>query len=406
MKCFTRKLCLLLLFSLLLLLCGCSETIPTVQAADLMASVHARDAEKRAPDASFSEAAANFAVGLLQNSADGLENCVLSPYSAMVALAMTANGAQGETLAQMEAVLGLPIGTLNEYLLGCDMGDEVVSANSIWFRDDPELIVQDAFLQANADYYGADAYSSPFDEQTVEEINHWVDAHTDGRIPSILDRLSKDSMLVLLNALTFDAQWQAQYLESSVTEGKFNAADGTVQTASYLHSEERSYLDDGMATGFMKPYEGGRYSYVALLPNEDVSMEDYLASLTGAKLLDTVANASLENVAVTMPKLKTETKMELNQPLCDMGMSAPFGNTADFSALANRWLYIDTALQKTYLEVDENGTRAAAATSIIISNYTMMLTKSVCLDRPFVMGIYDSQTQSFLFLGVINRVTD
>ncbi|MGN1307217.1 MAG: serpin family protein [Faecousia sp.] len=423
MKHFTKKLCLLLSLALLLPMCGCRADIPAdpmtsaqsgatakptsdMQAVNLMASVQAKDAEKRTSDATFSQAAANFAVGLLQGSADGTDNCVLSPYSAMIALAMTANGAQGETLAQMESVLGLPIGTLNEYLHGCDMGSEVVSANAMWFRDTPDLIVKDAFLQANADYYGADAYSSPFDAQTVKEINDWVSAHTDGRIPSMLDDMSPEIVLVLINALTFDAQWQEKYAEDNATDGEFNAADGTVQPASYLHSEESTYLDDGMATGFLKPYAGGRYSYLALLPNEDVTMEEYLASLTGEKLLETIANASSESVKVAMPKLKTETTRELNEPLCDMGMPLAFGGGADFSGIADKELCIDTVLQKTYLEVDENGTKAAAATAVIMKECAIEMTKSVFLNRPFVMGIYDNETQTFLFLGVINQVTE
>ncbi len=427
MKHFTKKLCLLLSFALLLPMCGCRAEIPGGQTADpiasaqsgdaekptsdmqavnLMASVQAKNTETRKADAVFSEAAANFAVGLLQGSADGTDNCVLSPYSAMVALAMTANGAKGDTLAQMEAVLGLPIGTLNEYLHGCDMGSEVVSANAMWFRDTPDLVVKDAFLQANADYYGADAYRAPFDAQTVRDINAWVSAHTAGRIPSMLDNMSAEIMLVLINALTFDAQWQEKYAEDNATDGEFNAADGTVQPASYLHSEESIYLDDGMATGFLKPYEGGRYSYLALLPNEDVTMEEYLASLTGDNLLDTIANASSESVKVAMPKLKTETTRELNEPLCAMGMPLAFGAGADFSGIADNELCIDTVLQKTYLEVDENGTKAAAATAVIMKECAIEMTKSVFLNRPFVMGIYDNETQTFLFLGVINQVTE
>ena len=427
MKHFTKQLCLLLSFALLLPLCGCRAEIPNGQIADpmasvqpgdaekrvsdmqavnLMAGVQAKDAEERASDAAFSQASANFAVRLLQDSADGTDNCVLSPYSAMVALAMTANGAQGETLAQMEAVLGLPIGTLNEYLHGCDMGSEVTAANAMWFRDTPDLVVKDAFLQANADYYGADAYRAPFDGQTVSEINDWVKTHTAGRIPSMFNNMSPEIVLVLINALTFDAQWQEKYTESNAKDGEFNAADGTVQQATYLHSEESTYLDDGMATGFLKPYEGGRYSYLALLPNEDITMEEYLASLTGEKLLATIANASSESVQVTMPKLKTETTRELNEPLCAMGMPLAFSAGADFSGIADQGLCIDTVLQKTYLEVDENGTKAAAATAVMMKECAIEITYSVFLNRPFVMGIYDNETQTFLFLGVINQVAE
>ena len=295
MKNWKKLVCFLLLGAMLASLCACRCEEPTPRTGDLMADVVAHEPAPQATQGStaapqsgeavtesaartpYAAAAANFAVGLLQGSAAGTDNCVLSPYSAMLALAMTANGAQGETLAQMEAVLGLPVGALNEALRGCDMGEEVVSANSVWLRDTDELDVKDAFLQANADYFGAGVYRAPFDAQTVEDVNAWVSEHTAERIPQILTELGPQTMLLLINALTFDARWLEEYDDYQVSEGVFHAADGTEQTASFLRSEEHIYLDDGMATGFLKPYADGRYSFLALLPNEGVAMQDYLA---------------------------------------------------------------------------------------------------------------------------------
>ena len=264
MKNWKKLVCFLLLGAMLASLCACRGEEPTPRTGDLMADVEAREPTAQATQGStaatqsaawtpYAAAAANFAVGLLQGSADGTDNCVLSPYSAMLALAMTANGARGETLAQMEAVLGLPVGALNEALRGCDMGEEVVSANSVWLRDTDELDVKDTFLQANADYFGAGVYRAPFDAQTVEDVNAWVSEHTAGRIPQILTELDPQTMLLLINALTFDARWLEEYDEFQVSEGVFHAADGTEQTASFLYNTENIYLDDGMATGFLKP---------------------------------------------------------------------------------------------------------------------------------------------------------
>lgn len=426
MKNWKKLVFFLLLGAMLVSLCACRGEEPTPRTGDLMADVEAREPAPQATQGStaapqgsevvtesaartpYAAAAANFAVGLLQGNAAGTDNCVLSPYSAMLALAMTANGAQGETLAQMEAVLGLPVGVLNEALRGCDMGEGVVSANSVWLRDADELDVKDAFLQANADYFGAGVYRAPFDAQTVEDVNAWVSEHTAGRIPQILTELDPQTMLLLVNALTFDARWLEEYDEFQVSEGVFHAADGTEQTASFLYNTENIYLDDGMATGFLKPYSDMRYSFLALLPNEGVAMQDYLASLTGEALLATVENASHTSVNVRMPKFTAETSVDLTAALSAMGMPLAFTADADFSGIADLPLLIGAVLQKTWIEVTESGTTAAAATVVVMEKALAMeeRPKVVELDRPFVMGIYDNETQTFLFLGVINQVGD
>ena len=425
MKNWKKLVCFLLLGAMLASLCACRGEEPTPRTGDLMADVEAREPAPQATQGStaapqgsevvtesaartpYAAAAANFAVGLLQGNAAGTDNCVLSPYSAMLALAMTANGAQGETLAQMEAVLGLPVGVLNEALRGCDMGEGVVSANSVWLRDTDELDVKDAFLQANADYFGAGVYRAPFDAQTVEDVNAWVSEHTAGRIPQILTELDPQTMLLLINALTFDARWLEEYDEFQVS-GVFHAADGTEQTASFLYNTENIYLDDGMATGFLKPYSDMRYSFLALLPNEGVAMQDYLASLTGEALLATVENASHTSVNVRMPKFTAETSVDLTAALSAMGMPLAFTADADFSGIAELPLNIGAVLQKTWIEVTESGTTAAAATAVVMEKALALeeRPKVVELDRPFVMGIYDNETQTFLFLGVINQVGD
>lgn len=426
MKNWKKPVCFLLLGAMLVSLCACRGEEPTPSTGDLTANVEAQEPTPQATQGStaapqsggavtesaartpYAAAAADFAVGLLQGSADGTDNCVLSPYSAMLALAMTANGAQGETLAQMEAVLGLPVGALNEALRGCDMGEEVVSANSVWLRDTDGLDVKDAFLQANADYFGAGVYRAPFDAQTVEDVNAWVSEHTAERIPQILTELDPQTMLLLINALTFDARWLEEYDEFQVSEGVFHAADGTEQAASFLYNTEDTYLDDGMATGFLKPYSDMRYSFLALLPNEGVAMQDYLASLTGETLLATVENASRTSVNVRMPKFTAETSVDLTAALSALGMPLAFTADADFSGIADLPLLIGGVLQKTWIEVTESGTTAAAATVIVMEKALALeeRPKVVELDRPFVMGIYDNETQTFLFLGVINQVGD
>lgn len=416
----------LLLAALGLQLCGCSqpqaspentEAEPAQKTADgaktvnLTASVTAAPVAAGTVNATASQSASDFSVRLLQNAYHGGENCILSPYSVLTAMAMVANGADGETLSQLEAAFGLSVGELNAFLYACgkNAGDELVSANSIWMRDVEQFAVREEFLQTNTDYFGAEIYKAAFDAQTVADINGWVSDHTAGRIKQIIDRLGGDSSMVLLNALTFDAKWAAPYKTTDVREGTFTAADGTEQTVEMMHKTEQHYLDDGLATGFVKDYAGGRYCYVALLPNENVSMEEYLASLTGTSLLNTIKNAEECRVSTAMPKYKIETSAELNQALAAMGISDAFSRAdADFSRISDTPQYIDEVLHKTYMKVDEDGTEAAAVTAVITRYAALMQSydHTVILNRPYVMAIVNRDTEAIVFLGVVNSISE
>ena len=352
-------------------------------------------------------AAADFALDLLRACEDGEKNCVLSPYSILTALAMTENGADGETLRQFEEVLGMPCGTLNAYLRDCiaKEGEEVAGANSIWLRDEEDLALKENYQKLMQEMFAADVFTAPFDAKTVEQVNAWVKEHTKDRIDQIVDTLD-DASMVLINALSFDAKWETPYTD--VKDGVFTASDGTVQEAQMLSGKENAWLDDGMATGFIKPYESGKYSFVALLPNEGTDVQTYLASLTGSKLLDLIRNALEEQVAVKMPKLKTETSLRLAEPLLGMGLTDAFTSAADFSRMATAEQCIDEVLHKTYLSVDEEGTEAGAATAVIMKrNAARPFTgPSVVLDRPYLMAIVDNETNCLLFLGVINQIAE
>ncbi|MBE6928192.1 MAG: serine protease [Ruminococcaceae bacterium] len=380
-------------------------TLSALGTVDFMRDVQPMAVSAQDPSAQHAQAAADFAVSLLQNSYSG-ENCILSPYSVYMALAMTANGADAQTLEQMQNVLGMSADELNDYLytLSSRAGEEILCANSIWFRHNTSFAPKADFLQTNASYYGAGAYGADFDAKTLEDINAWVSEHTNGRIEKLLDKIDPMAVMYLLNALTFDADWEKEYFSTSVSDGIFHAASGE-QTVSMMHSTENRYLQDALATGFMKDYMGGRYSYVALLPNEGVSMADYLASLSGEGLLSTIANASQENVIASMPQCKLEYKTELSEILSAMGMSDAFSNAADFSRLSNSELKLGKVVHQTYLSVNPKGTQAGAATSVeIMYKGIPLMQKSVTLDRPFVMGIYDNVNGCFIFLGAVNSV--
>lgn len=359
----------------------------------------------------FAGAAADFAVSLFQNSAGDSENAMVSPLSVLLALAMTANGADGNTLRQMEQTLGggMSIDELNRYCkayaekLPSTSKSRFSIANSIWIRD--SFDVRSEFLTANHHFYDAAVYKAPFTAQTVDDINRWVCEKTRNMIDGIIDQISPDTVMFLINAIAFDAEWETVYEETQVRKGGFTAEDGTKRAVDMMFSEEAYYIEDGRATGFIKNYLDG-YAFVGLLPNEGVTVDDYIASLSGDGFLKMLAAKKTTVVYAALPKFETEYSLDLREPLCAMGMSDAFGKEADFSGMdAGQKLYIDSVKHKTYINVDERGTKAGAVTSVTMNVESMPQDYyEVYLDRPFVYAIVDTQTNLPIFIGAVRTV--
>lgn len=354
----------------------------------------------------------DFALRLFQACLDGDKNTLVSPLSVLSALAMTANGADGETLRQMEDSLGMSADSLNSWLYtrpGAPNG-EVKLANSIWLRDDKRLAVNPNFLGANA-FFGSDVFSAPMDEETKNAINSWVKEHTDGQIPEILDQLPADAMMYLINALTFEAKWEKPYEKVQVLDDRFTREDGVEQPVKLMHSKEGAYLEDEGATGFIKYYEGGRYAFATLLPNEGVSIQDYVNSLTSDHLRSLLANPTDVTVYAALPKFEADFSANLAGTLAAIGMTDAFDSAAaDFSRLGScpdGNLFISRVLHKTRISVAEEGTKAAAATAveIMFGSAPIQDYKTVKLDRPFVYMLIDCEENLPIFMGTLMYVT-
>ena len=409
-KVHVRSITLLLLLSMFVNIAGCGGY--TVQAEDLMKDIEPAKVQGKEADDAFLAAQMAFALELFQKTTEQGEkgNMLISPLSMMLVLAMTANGAAGDTRSEMEEVLGLPIEELNAYLysyvnaLPSTKKSKLEIANSIWMRQNV-LTVKKDFLQANADYYGADAYQGPFDAQTLKDIDGWVEDNTDGMIEKIIDALDPNAAMVLVNTVLFDAKWDVAYRESQTRSGTFYAYSGQEQSVKMMYSNEYSYIVDRYATGFLKPYKDGHYSFAALLPKEGLDVYEDITSLDAKKLLNTLESASSEKVQVSSPRFSYEYALQMNDVLQAMGMESAFGADADFSAMANEDLYIDEVLHKTYIEVTEKGTRAAAASSSgMKTKGDVEEYKTVYLDRPFVYMIIDNNTNLPVFMGVVTQI--
>lgn len=381
--------------------------LPT--SVNLSAEYSAQKAEGAAADAEFILAQTKFSIDLLKNLVKEDENTFISPYSVMQALAMTTNGAAGDTRSEMENTLGgIPIEKLNAYLLtqraSQPLSDEckLTTANSVWARNDFGEITPE-FLQKVKTYYDADFFKAPFDKTTTKDVNNWVNIHTDGMIKEIIDEIPEDVVTYLINAVTFDAKWDDIYTTDQVGKGKFTAYDGTVQTAETMYSTEHIYLEDENATGFMKPYEGGRYAFAALLPKEGMTVTEYINTLTSESLNKTFANRTNEAVITSLPKFRYDYSNDLSEILKAMGMENAFTSKADFTNMTTSPVAIGSVIHKTHIDVFEEGTKAAAVTSVAMCG-SALIEKSVYLNRPFVYAIVDTQTNLPIFIGTLSSV--
>lgn len=407
-----------LLLVILLFITYFNSTLPTwpiqkIEASNLMNNVSKNKVTGQKADNKFITNTADFSIDLFKNTFSETENTLISPVSAMFPLAMTANGASGNTLSEMNQVLSkdIPLDTLNKYLysfrksLKSTSKSKMNISNSIWFRDDLE--VEKNFLQKNSDYYDASIYQSPFNNQTLKDINNWAKYNTNGHIDKCLDYIKEDTQMYLINALTFDSKWKEKYKKKNINDDPFYNQNGSKSLCKFMSSTEAYYLDDGKATGFIKPYYNDHYRFIALLPNKGISISEYINQMTGEKFINTLNNATAIDVMAKMPEFHYEYSLSLENALGTMGMKDATSKNADFSKLSKsqgKSIYIGNVIQDTYIYVDPKGTKAGAITIVQMDTKCAESgpEKSVILNRPFIYAIVDSKTNIPVFLGVVS----
>lgn len=358
-----------------------------------------------------SGAITDFSAELFRKAAENGENTLIAPFSVLSALSMTANGADGDTLKQMEDVFGLSLDELNDYFRTyiSDEQDAVNIANSLWLKDQDKLPVSPDFTRAVTDYYQSEIFEEPMDESTLSKINSWVDENTDGMIQEILDKIQPGTLMYLVNALTFQAKWEEVYEDTDVYQGVFTDEDGNELDTDMMRSTESVWLDGADAEGFMKFYEGGRYAFAALLPDEGVSLDDYVDSLTGSEISDIIESRDAGyTVHAEIPKFSSETDMELPDVLKESGITDAFSDRADFSRMydteGNPGVQISEVIHKTFIEVNEQETKAAAATAVGIVETSLAIDdteKYISLNRPFLYMLVDCDENIPLFIGTV-----
>jgi serine protease inhibitor len=369
-----------------------------------------------------SKAINRFSAALLELSAGNNKgNLMISPASVHLALAMAANGAEGETKAAMLEVLagrGLSIDRLNKAsrdwaALLSRTGEKTTLgiANSIWF--DKGYSPSRSFLQRNRDFFGAEARSLDFrDKSAPGIINGWVKKATRGTIEKIIESIRGDEVMFLVNAVYFKSDWQVPFEKNETRKQVFHAPGKDVEVE-FMHRTGRMTLMPGNgATGVALPYDDGQFAFFALLPDGPASPREWLAKQDQASLFGEIAGMMAQKAGFTvelaLPKFESSFEDTLEDELARLGMGIAFDpGRADFSGMSERHtkdLFIGTVRHKTFVRVDEKGTEAAAVTSVGMRLTSLPLVdRQLVFDRPFVYGIMDLKAGIPLFAGIMEN---
>lgn len=373
----------------------------------------------------FIQHTADFSIELFQKSFQKKqkENIMISPLSALLVLSMAANGADNETLLEMESVLGGELGikeineNLNSLMTGLYNGQKtkLFAADSIWVRnDDNQFIINPEFLDINRKYYYADSYVRPFNQATIREMNQWISEKTEGMFEDIISEIPANTVMYLFNTMIFQGEWQKVYCEDEVREGTFIGYNGKEEKAFMMYSTEGIYLNTENAKGFIKPYENG-YSFVALLPEEEIDIGEFIQSLNGEKFLKIIEeaedsdNIKFSGVSAALPKFSSRTCAEMQEILQEMGIKQAFaGEKADFSKMekmSRKNTYISRIIQNSYINVDETGTQAGAVTQVAVDGKGISQLE-VILNRPFVYAVIDNETKLPVYIGAMLNIEE
>ncbi|AFL98799.1 serine protease inhibitor [Desulfitobacterium dehalogenans ATCC 51507] len=400
-------------------LTGCSGN-SKVAAGDLMKGINKNPVQlPQKMDGELNQALLDFTWNLFRESGANTGNVMISAPSVYLALGMTLNGADGETREAMLKALSaqnikpedfnLGLSAWMTSLMDKENKADVRIANSIWIRDGFEA--DPAFLQTNGDYYQAGIRSIDFaDPSAPKIINQWVEEKTEGTIDKIIEKIDDDLMMYLINAIYFKGEWKDQFKAGSTYESTFSAPAGSVETPFMRRSGNMDYIQGKGATGVILPYTDERFAFVGILPGEGQSPRDFINTITAAEMLTLISTKKTKNIDLSLPKFESSYEDELQDELHALGMEIAFDPyRADFSLMNKahtKDLFIGEVKHKTYIKVDEKGTEAAAVTGVGVSTTSMPIDLTqVVFDRPFVYAIIDWQTNSPLFVGIMEDPT-
>jgi serine protease inhibitor len=348
---------------------------------------------------------------------DAVKNVLISPASVGLALAMTYNGAVGETKQVMERALEIQgmnhlelnqaYSQLRAALEGADPKIQLSIANSLWGNKD--LTFNPDFIQRNKQYYGAEVAALDFsDPDSPSTINAWVSDKTKGKIDKIIDKISAEDILFLINAIYFKGTWTIEFDKAKTKEDQFTTLAGKQKPHPMMHqSGKYRYFEGNGFQAVSLPYGGGQVSMYLFLPAKGSSLVEFQKNLSAANWDSWMREFAVTDGEIAVPRFRVEYEIKLNDALKALGMGIAFDpGRADFSGIVktSENAFISEVKHKTFAEVNEEGTEAAAVTSVGIGLTSAPQPRKpfrMIVDHPFFCAIRDNKTGTLLFMGSI-----
>lgn len=355
-------------------------------------------------------------------SSAATENISVSPLSAYFALSMAANGADAETLTAFESLFGESLYDINSSCSALfnnftdTQGSTTLNINnSIWFTDKLGGIYQ-SYIERITNGFAAEAFRTDFfKREAKDDINSWISQKTNKLIPVLFEEnLSPDTLAVLVNTIYIKTKWKAPFNSDMTYTDKFTNSDGTTSDIKFMFQPDcrRGYITDESCEGVVLNYDDDKTAFIAVKPTEGITLSEYAESLTSERLKDYISSSSSSMMNLSLPKFSAEHTLELNDILKDLGLEIAFDEeNADFSNMgdiSDGNIYISEVLQKVKVDIDEEGSEAAAATGIVMSKATAFMPPDTVInlkfDSPFIYAIVDIQTGIPLFIGTISKL--
>lgn len=345
-------------------------------------------------------------------------NVFLSPMSLSIALGMLRNGAQGDTKSEIETAIklsGLSDEVINSYyktmqtsLPQMDNKTDLNIANAIWYKEG--FTVKPAFLKVNTDFFGAYIKALDFNNQkaSLDTINGWCAKKTNNLIPKVLNEISPDAMMFLMNAVYFKGTWAKQFNPQSTQDYPFTNEKNVTSNVKMMMKEDTvSYGKNDVAQFVDLPYGNGAFSMTVILPNSGKTTTNVLASINSDSFNSMINSMQTRKVKLLLPRFKTKNTYMLNDALKLMGMKKAFETNAELDGISDlKPLFVSFVKQDTYVEVTEEGTKAAAVTTIGVYTTSIPIeeTPNFIADKPFIFLIREKSTGIILFIGKMGNV--
>ena len=361
----------------------------------------------------------SFAFDLFKTTyqSSGEANVFVSPLSVNMALSMTMNGAKGQTLEEMKEALrakNYSLDAINNYnkslrkaLLKVDPTTDITIANSIWYRN--TLTVKRDFITVNKDYYDAEVKSLDFNSpNAVKQINNWVSDKTKKKIPAIIQEIPANAKMYLINAIYFKGVWKLKFEKSDTKdENFFSEGDMNVYKVNMMKQTDRFlYTEDDYCKYLKMAYGNKAFSMIVMLPQNGMTVDDVIVNLNNETWHNAMQMDSYK-VNLRLPRFKAECSYKMEESILpDMGMVIPFSGLADFSGISDASLMISKVIHKTFVEVNEDGTEAAAVTMVgmVDSAPSPGTIIDYNVNKPFAFAICENSTGIILFIGKMGEI--